>query len=192
MSESKRAYKIGFLGTIALAGAIIIFMYAGTFPSEHIWTVYGAVLMTVIGLAFAYMMVGVKFEFFQFRDLAESIIWTAISVVAIWIVNKTVPFSLDVAPLSERLFSILMGVAEESFFRIWLCTFIDKYTRQSWLAIGVSSAVWSIYHINRYGGSGIGTFFVIFIAGCLLGWVLLASKRGDGVIFAHAVVNYLA
>ena len=191
MSEARRPYKIGFLGTIALAGAVLVFMYAGTFPSEHIWTVFGAVLMGVIGLAFAYMMVGLKFELFQLRDFVESILWTAISVVAIWIVNKTVPFTLDVAPLSERVFSILMGVMEESFFRLWLCAFIDHYTRQSWLAIGVSSFVWSTYHISRYGGAGMGTFMVIFFAGCVLGWVLLASRRGDGVIFAHGIVNYL-
>jgi len=191
LSQSERPYKIGFLGTMALAGAVLIFMYASTFPSEHSNVIFGAVLMAVIGVSFAYIMVGLKVKPFEFQDLVESVVWTAVSVIAIWVINKTVPFSLDVAPLSTRLFSVLMGVAEESFFRVWLCPFIFRMTRMGWLAIGLSSGIWALYHINRYGEAGIGTFLVIFMAGCMLGWVMLTSKMGDGVIFGHAIVNGL-
>jgi hypothetical protein len=191
MGQSERPYKIGFLGTMALAGAVLIFMYASTFPSEHINVIFGAVLMTVIGIAFAFIMVGLKIQPFQFKDFVESVVWTAVSVVTIWIINVTVPFKLEVAPLSTKLFSILMGVAEESFFRVWLCTFIFRMTKMTWLAIGMSSGIWALYHFNRYGGAGIGTFLVIFIAGCILGWVMLTSKMGDGVIFGHGIVNFL-
>jgi len=189
---TSKPYKIGFLGTMALVGAVLIFMFLSTFPSEHSNTLFGAVLMGVIGIAFAFIMVGLKVEPFQFADLVESVIWTGVSVGAIWIINATVPFNLDVAPLSSRLFSILMGVFEEAFFRVWLCTFIDKVTKQAWLAIIVSSGIWSVYHLQRYGGAGLGTFLVIFMAGCILGWVMLTSKMGDGVIFGHALVNFLA
>ena len=190
MSQSERPYRIGFLGTIALVGAVLVFMYAGTFQTDQ-WLIVQAVLFCAIGILFACVMVGVKFEPFQMRDLVESIVWTAVSFCAIWVINHTVPFRLEVAPISERLFSVLMGVAEESFFRVFLCTFIFKFTRQGWLAIGVSSAVWAIYHLERYGGWGMGAFVVIFLAGCVLGWVMLYSKMGDGVIFAHGAVNFL-
>lgn len=192
MSQSRRPYKIGFLGTIALVGAVLVFMYAGTFQTEHTWTIAQAVLFCAVGILFAFVMVGLKFEPFQLRDLLESIFWTGISFFAIWVINHTVPFRLDVSPMSERLFSVLMGVAEESFFRVWLCTFINEWTKQGWLAIGVSSGVWALYHLERYGGAGAGAFAVIFLAGCVLGWVMLSSKMGDGVIFAHAIVNLLA
>ena len=189
---TSKPYKIGFLGTMALVGAVLVFMYASTFPSEHTYTIFGAVLFAVIGIAFAFIMVGLKFEPFALRDLVESLIWTAVSVGAIWIINVTVPFNLDVAPLSMRMFSVLQGVAEESFFRVWLCAFAFKVTKQAWLAIGVSSGIWALYHMQRYGGAGMGTFLVIFMAGCVLGWVMLTSKMGDGVIFGHALVNFLA
>lgn len=191
MNVRERPYKIGFLGTVALIGAVLAFMYSTTFPSEHIWTIISAVLLCIIGLAFAFMMVGLKFDPFNMSHLVESIIWTAISVVAIWIVQKTAPFNLVVSPISTKLFSVLMGVAEECFFRVGLTTVFYKMTNQAWLAIIASSGIWTVYHISRYGGSGIGVFLVIFMVGCVLGWVMLSSKMGDGVIFGHAIVNFL-
>lgn len=188
---SQRPYIIGFLGTMAIVSAVIIFMYATTFPSEHTWTIISAVVLLVVGLAFAYMMVGVRFEPFQFKHMVESIIWSAVSVAMIWMVNTQVPFNLDVTPLSSRLFSVLMGVSEECFFRVWLTTFTQRVTNSTLLAIGVSSGIWTVYHISRYGGD-ISAFFIIFVAGLVLGIAMLQSKMADGVVFAHGIVNYLA
>lgn len=177
---------------MAIAFAVLIFMYATTFKTAETLTFVSAVLLLVIGLMFAWVMVGVKFEPFDFASLGESLIWTALCVGVIYMVNKEVPFRLDVQlPISLRLFSVLMGVAEECFFRLWLCGFINKSTLSSVLAIFVSSLVWTIYHIARYQGQA-GAFWVIFFAGLVLGGALVYSKRADGVIFAHAFVNFLA
>lgn len=192
MSQKRRPYKIGFLGTMALIGSTLILMYAGTFPTENVWVIVQAVLFCVVGIVFAMFMVGLKIEPFNLRDAIDSIMWTAISFGAIYLVNKTVPFRLEVAPLSDRLFSVFMGVSEETFFRVWLCTFIAQWTKQDWLAIIISSGIWSLYHIHRYGAGGLHAFWILFFAGCVLGWVMLASRKGDGVMFAHAVVNFLA
>lgn len=189
--RQQRPYTISFLGTMAIVTALLIFMYATTFEAYQGGVIISAVLLLVVGLVFAWIMVGVRFEPFQLAHMVESIVWTALSVGAIWLVNMQVPFNLDVSPMSNQLFSILMGVAEECFFRVWLATFINKVTRFSLLAIGVSSGIWSVYHISRYGGN-MSAFFIIFMAGIFLGFVMLYSKMADGVIFAHALVNYLA
>jgi len=176
---------------MAIVLSLLIFMYHTTLEAEGSNIVLSAVILLVVGLLFAWVMVGVKFEPFQLRTMVESLLWTAMSAVAIWMVNRYVPFTLDVGFVSTRLFSVLMGVAEESFFRLFLTTFMYKVTKLSWLAIGISSATWTIYHIGRYGGD-INAFFVIFMAGLVLGFVMLYSKMADGVIFAHALVNYIA
>jgi len=188
--ERKHVYSVGFLGTIAIVLSLLIFMYYTTLETESS-ILLSSVMLLVVGLLFAWIMVGVKFEPFELKRMFESILWTAMSALAIWVVNSRVPFKLDVGFMNTRLFSVLMGVAEESFFRLFLTTFMYKITKMSWLAIVVSSSTWTIYHIGRYGGD-MGAFFVIFMAGLVLGFVMLYSKMADGVMFAHAVVNYLA
>jgi len=190
LSSKRDIYTVGFLGTIAIVLSLLIFMYYTTLQTESS-VLLSSVMLLVVGLLFAWIMVGVKFEPFELKRMFESILWTAMSALAIWIVNSKVPFTLDVSFGSTRLFSVLMGVAEESFFRLFLTTFIYKITKMSLLAIIISSSTWTIYHIGMYGGD-MGAFVVIFMAGLVLGFVMLYSKMVDGVMFAHAVVNYIA
>lgn len=188
---SQRApYVLTFLGSMAVVTAWIIFMYATTFQIDA-GIMLSAVMFVIGGLALAHIMVGLKIEPFQFKRLLESLMWTAISAGLIYIVNSTVPFRLDVGVMNTRLFSVLMGVGEECSFRVFLCAFIFKVTNNVWLATGISSASWSIFHIARYGGDT-GAFFILFIVGLLLGAVIIYSKMADGVIFAHALINYIA
>jgi len=188
--SQRKPYVLGFLGSMAVVTAWLIFMYATTFQIDASIMV-SAVMFVIGGLALAYIMVGLKIEPFDMRRLAESLMWTVISAVLIYIVNQTVPFRLDVGVMDNRLFSVLMGVGEECSFRVFLCAFIFKVTKNFWLATGISSASWTIFHIARYGGD-IGAFFVLFIVGLLLGAVIIYSKMADGVIFAHALINYIA
>ena len=192
MSRQKsKTVSVGFLGLLAIASAVLVFMFAQTFGVEQ--TVFiSAVLFLVIGIMFAWVMVGVQFNFFDFKNLFNDLFWTALSVGAVFIVNTSVPFRLEAQnPVGVRLFSVLMGVAEECFFRLWLCNFFFRISRSMVLSIVVSSGIWTIYHIARYQGQP-SAFFVIFGAGCILGFVMLSSHRADAPIFAHGVVNYIA
>ena len=190
-SSARSGIVVGFLGSMALVGALLVFMYAVTFVPETTSIILSAVVMLAIGVFFAYILVGVVFKPFTFQRFGESVLWSAFAVAIIWLVNKTVPFTLGVTVIDVRLFSILMGVAEEAFFRLFLCNFIFRVTKSQMFAIVISGWVWAIYHIARYGGN-MASMFVILAAGMGLGWVMLQSKMGDGVMFAHGVVNYLA
>ena len=187
----EKPYRLGFLGGMSVVTAILIFMYATTFLGEQSIIIQNAILFLIIGVVMAFITVGLRFEPFKMKTLGESILWMTVSVGIIWIVQTQAPFTLQVEVLSTQLFAVLMGVSEECFFRLFLCTFIKKYTGSMGFAIVTSAFTWAVYHIARYGAD-MGTIFVIGGAGCALGFVMLQSKMGDGPIFAHALINFLA
>lgn len=190
-TAQERPFSLHFLGTMTIMTALLIFMYASTFQPETINLLTSGVLLLVIGLMFGVLLVGVAFKPFSFERFFESAIWTGVAFGIIYIVNKQVPFSLGVQVLNARWYAVLMGVAEECFFRLFLTGFIYRITHSGFFAIILGSGVWTIYHMARYGGDP-QALFVVFLCGLALGFVFLASKLGDGVIFAHALVNFFA
>lgn len=171
--------------------ATLILMYGATFRGDE--TVRGILLTSVmflsIGLTFGTLMTGITFKFWDMR-VYETLLWVAMSFGAIYIVNRLVPIQYVVtSPVSLRWLNVLQGVSEECFFRVWICGVASKFS--TWGAIIGSSAIWSAYHIARYGGN-LNVLLVVFCAGCILGWVYLESRFADGVIFAHALVNFIS
>jgi hypothetical protein len=183
-------YTIGFLGNISIATAILVFMYATTFNPENVNSFFVMAFLIVIGAVFSIALVGLRFSF-DLKRIFESLLWGTLSSLMILLVNRVAPVRLGLSPVHELLFSVLAGVAEEMFFRLWLCAWIHRITRSMVLGIGISSGVWSIYHINRYGAN-MNVLFIVFLAGCVQGWILLQSRLGDGPIFGHMVVNAIA
>ncbi|MBA7496191.1 hypothetical protein ES702_06789 [subsurface metagenome] len=119
----------------------------------------------------------------------ETILWAGMSVCAIYIVHRFVPLELIVtSPISIKWLNVLQGVSEECFFRVWLCGVASRYSNFG--AIVGSSAIWSAYHIARYGGS-LSVLLILFCAGCILGWIYVNTRFADGVIFGHALHNYI-
>lgn len=190
-TPQEKPFTLEFLGVMAIVTALLIFMYASTFQPETINILTSSVLLLVIGTTFGMLLVGVRFKPFSFERLFESIIWTVLAFGIIYIVNKQVPFTLGVQVLNARWYAVLMGVAEECFFRLFLTGFIYRITDSKFLAISIGAGVWTVYHMARYGGET-GALIVVLLAGFALGWVFLSSKMGDGVIFAHALVNFIA
>ena len=192
MSQRNGVYYIGFLGSIAIAAAFLMLMYALTFPIESKDSFVYMALLGVVGLAAGFAMVGFQLQPLDFKRFTQTIMWSGVSFCLIYLVNRMVPVHIDIAmPYGETMFSVLAGVAEELFFRVWLCTFIHKITHMMWLSAAVSGGVWALYHINRYGGS-MNTLIMIGIVGFIQGFILLYSRMADGPIFGHMLVNYIA
>ena len=192
MSQRDKGYYIGFLGSIAIALAFLMLMYALTFPIESKDSFVYMALLGVVGISMGFIMVGFRLQPSNFKHFTETLMWSGISFCLIYIVNRMVPVRIDIAsPYGETMFSVLAGVAEELFFRVWLCTFIHKLTHSMWLSAGVSGGIWALYHINRYGGS-MNTLLLIGIVGFIQGFILLYSRMADGPIFGHMLVNYIA
>ena len=190
-TPQEKPFTLEFLGAMAMVTALLIFMYATTFQPETVNLLTAGILLLVTGITFAILMVGVQFKPFSLTRLFESIIWTGLAFFIIYIVNKQVPFTLGVQVLNVRWYSVLMGVSEECFFRLFLTGFVYRISHSKFLAIVLGAWVWTIYHMARYGGHT-GALIVVLLAGFALGWVFLASKMGDPVIFAHALVNFIA
>lgn len=190
-TPQQKPFTIEFLGTMAIITALMIFMYASTFQPETINLLTSGVLLLVIGLTFGVLMVGVALKPFSFDRFLESLIWSCLAFAIIYFVNRNVPFTLGVQVLNARWYAVLMGVAEESFFRVFLTGFLWRITHSNFFAIVIGSFVWTIYHMARYGGD-MGALFIVLISGFALGWVFLTSKMADPVIFAHGLVNFVA
>ena len=187
----QKQFRIGFLGFMAFTGALLIFFYGITFQTPANTVLVPAVLMGVIGFSFAFILVQLRVDPFELRDFVSTIMWTGICVGVIYLVNRAIPLRMEAFTLNPRLFAVLLGVMEEMFFRVWLAPMIYKFTGNFFLALIISALMWSVYHLNRYGGS-INSLFIVFFAGIVLGSVILLSRRADAPIFAHGIVNYLA
>lgn len=189
-TSEPRRFEIRFFGIMSILVATLILMYGTTFRGDPEITqiLLIATMMLTIGITFGALMTGLRFKFWD-MEIIETLLWTGASFGGILVVNQLVPIQFDVTGISPRLLGVLVGVSEELFFRVWLCGVASKFNQ--WGAILGSSAVWSAYHIARYGGS-FNVLFLIFVAGCMLGWIYLNTKVADGVIFAHALVNWFA
>jgi len=190
--QRDQGYYIGFLGSIAIALAFLMLMYALTFPIDSKDSFVYMSLLGVVVLAAGFAMVGFQIQPLDFKRLTMTIMWSGVSFCLIYLVNAWVPVRITIAaPYGETMFSVLAGVAEELFFRVWLCTFIYKFSHSMILSAGVSGGIWALYHINRYGGN-MNLLFMIALVGFIQGLIMLYSRMADGPIFGHMLVNYLA
>lgn len=190
--QSPRALKLGFLGLMAISASFIIFMYGTTFQIPDLNAVLvPVVLMGVIGFSLAFILNGIQVTPFQIGSFVSTVMWTIVSALSIWLVNKTVPLKLVTYPLDPRLLAVLAGVMEEVFFRLWLLPMIFKFTHSTFISIGSVTLIWTVYHLARYGGSQ-GALLIVFLSGIMLAVAVMASRSADPAIFAHAVVNYFA
>lgn len=184
--QDKKSFTIGLFGVLTLVGALLTVLWLMTFQDPE--SLFGTVETTFFligGLSLAYLMVGVRIEPFKFGNLFLTMLMTALNVICLLYIQ-----SLQLMTFGTQD-ALLVGVAEECFFRLFLCGLVYRLTRNSILAVIFSSAVWSMYHVARYGG-GFNILFIIFICGCVLGTSFIFSRNADSCIFAHGIVNVIA
>jgi hypothetical protein len=148
------------------------------------------IAILTLGVVFAYILVGVQFLAFSWRNFVETSIATLVSAVSIYFVNQIMPTNLGVSPIGAMAYGILAGVSEEWFFRLFLCAWIFKVTNNAYIAIPTSSFMWAWFHIYRYGGNPL-LIALIFVAGLPLGAVTLWFRSADGPTFGHSIINAL-
>jgi membrane protease YdiL (CAAX protease family) len=87
------------------------------------------------------------------------------------------------------LLALIPGVTEEILFRGILFRFIEK-TAGSWIALGVTSALFGIAHIFNPNASFVAAFAIAVEAGLLLGAVYMLTRRLWAAIGVHAAWNF--
>jgi len=191
MSERPR-FTIGLFGSLAILASLLIFLWVQTFQDpDLIYPLVTASFFLIGGLTLSWTLVGVRIEPFRISGLVRMVISTVVNVLVIRYVNQLVPLTFEFSIVDPQVFSVLIGVAEECFFRVFLCGLFYRMTNNAFIAIVGSSAIWANYHVARYGGS-MNVLVMIFLCGCVLGASFIFTRSGDGALLGHGVVNYLA
>ncbi len=190
-ASTKKFLTVSFFGQLALAGAVMVYIFSTTFGPTEISNFFVMLFILIFGIVLSYTMVGVKFIAFSAKSLFSDLVATLASFIAVWYVNKIVPAEIGISPIGETAFGILAGVSEEWMFRAWLCSWIYKVTGSMLLAVPISSFAWAIFHLARYGAN-MNLIWLVFFAGLPLGYFTLAFRSADGPTFGHMIVNAFA
>ena len=126
------------------------------------------------------------------REFDQYTTMLGVSIFAIMIVNAiTMKFAkFSPVPVNASLFAVLIGIAEESFFRGFLQTLFISLAGD-WLGIIITSLIWMTFHGAVYGLNQ-PALFVVFGAGIILGWVVYITRRLSITMTAHGLINFLA
>jgi hypothetical protein len=193
-SARRKPFTVSLFGQLALAGAVITYLFSTTFdPSEenHFFVM---ILILIAGVVLSFIMVGVRFVPFNTKSLLSDLLSTAVSFGSIWLIDSFTPAAITTgemgtSPIGQVSFGILAGVAEGWFFHLWLVGWISQIATP-FVGVPASSFSWAIFHLARYGGD-MSFIWVIFIVGLPLGFLTLYFRSNDGPTFGHMLANLL-
>lgn len=97
---------------------------------------------------------------------------------------------LSFTPTNTVLYSILMAVAEEHFFRGALTGYLLTVTSPSLAVIG-SGMIFGVYHLAVYGTDPSAMIYVM-VAGMVLSWAAVRTRRLSPGILAHVANNIMS
>jgi membrane protease YdiL (CAAX protease family) len=171
-------------------------IYLSTFQtgfSELWWPV----LLILSGLLMHFLWLG-RIE--EVDSLAEPetaskiMIYTAVAVLAIAVTGMFITAARIPAQftgVNAILFSILMAVSEEIFFRGFITNMLASASKVPPVTILASGLIFAVYHFARYGTSPASILYV-FVAGVILSWIAWHSQRLSPVICAHVLNNIVS
>lgn len=172
--------------------AITLFLYSTTFRGTEIADLsMVAVVLLLAGLTMSFLVGKVRIDFrLSSRESLDVLVWTGVSMGAIFVVNLVRHLKFEVAPMDPRLFSILIGISEEMFFRVFLTAWLIMLVGEM-LGIMLGSSIWTVFHLFTYQTDP-SALAVIFGAGLVLGYAFVKSRRASPVMLAHCSVNAVA
>jgi hypothetical protein len=168
----------------------MIYLFSTTYDPADVSHFFTMFLILLAGIVLAFIFVGFKLQPFNLKNLAIDLMSTGVSFISIYYLYQYVPMNFGVSPISQQMFGVLAGVAEEWFFRMWLCAWIHSITGSMILAVPVSSFAWAMFHLARYGDSP-AMLWLIFLVGLPLGFITLYFRSADGPMFGHMIINAL-
>lgn len=108
---------------------------------------------------------------------------------AITLVPLTIP--AEVTGIDAILYSVLIGISEEQFFRGFLTDLFLRTSPHPVLALLAGALIFTGYHFARYG-TQINALAYVFGGGFILGWVAYKSRRISPTMLGHAINNFLS
>lgn len=174
-----------------------LFLYLSTYIELDVMIAVKALIgfsMLIGGSMATYMLIGMEYDNnFTTREEGQFYSATAMSLVAIFMINMVTPPLSSLQPIPNSLFSVLIGIAEgcvfQGFFLSWILIMTDN---NPLFAIGGSSLLATSFHAWVYGGSN-SLLMIVFGSFCVLGWAYLFSGQRISVAQTpHALVNLLS
>lgn len=95
----------------------------------------------------------------------------------------------ELSLIGLRLYTFLMAIAEEWFFRGAILAFTARINR--FIAPAVNGVVFTFYHFSIYRTQWNHLFYV-FLAGAILAYATLRTRRISPAMIAHAINNLMA
>lgn len=187
-------YRVGFFGTIALAGSVLLYLYGSFFES-------GPLLMTsfvvLSGVAeewlFRMWLCAWIYKFTRTMLLAVPV------SAAVWAVFHIGRVSGQLVEISSIMYIgmfllLLTGIVLSFIFVGFTVEPFNLKTLFSDIIATVACFI-SIYYVSSLPISIGGQFnylFVVFLAGLPLGYLTLLFRSADGPTFGHMIVNAMA
>jgi membrane protease YdiL (CAAX protease family) len=130
------------------------------------------------------------------KSLTNTSYYAIIGFVGILVTGYAINFanyinSLAITSFDAVLFSSLMAISEEMFFRGFILDLLLVSIKLSWIAIFASAGVFTLYHLARYG-TQLDSLLYVFGGGLILSWITWKSRRLGPSIIAHTANNILA
>ena len=195
-----------FISIIATAIAFIILAY---------FLPFGGALFNASVLALLFLVVGVTFPITLKQQKAVDIEegetedeghlglilgYSMLAVAAFYVLSLVSPIlpqkyieALAVTSLgvfaASQLFSLMIAVAEEQFFRGFILGFFQVLAGP--FAVGIQAVFFMLYHLAVYGDST-QSLFVVLGAGVVLGGVAYRTQKVSPTIIAHVLWNAIA
>lgn len=100
-----------------------------------------------------------------------------------------VQITMSMAPIDDRLFTILMAIVEEQLFRGEMLEWMSG-SMPPGVASLANAGVFSVYHLGVYGTQPQNLIYVL-VGGIALAWITIKSRRLTSALGAHITNNIL-
>ncbi len=174
---------------------IIVIMYLGTYETTAI-ILFPAVLL-ISGVVME-LYLEKRREYVDSLDEAATLrqvgFYTIIALLGTFSIGaftRYVDLPLQLMGYSALLYSILIAISEEQFFRGFIVDLFLREVPHPYLALLGSTLLFMLYHLARYGGTPDSLLYV-FVGGFMLSWVAYKSRRLSPCQLGHIINNLMA
>ncbi len=140
------------------------------------------------------------------QTLSQDVVWIVVTFgifyltfcagfLVLWLINPPyyaiyISYFRTPLPLFSMLFytivvSITAGIAEETIWRGYAITRLEKVTSRRWLAVFIAALSWSLFHFDPFKTP------VTLISGVILGSLYLKLQRAFPLIVGHTLFNII-
>jgi membrane protease YdiL (CAAX protease family) len=130
------------------------------------------------------------------KDISTTLYYATFGFVGLMITGYSINYvgfagSLQITSFDNVLYSALMAISEEMFFRGFVFDLFLSAIKFHWIAIFLSAGVFAVYHLAVYS-TEFNSLLFVFAGGLILSWITLKTRRLGPSILAHSANNIFA